>query len=136
MELKFLKEGTNIEEADGIEVEFVNINSSLQTLLIGLGVVKTNVGRVALTVYILKNVVTKLTIDGEEIDPKFMADRADLSDPGMVKVFFKIANLVMNQAMLGEGTKKKSEQPESPSEKEGSAQPVLDRGEEDLPKPV
>lgn len=136
MELKFLKEGDSIEEEDGVKVEFVNIDTSLQTFLIGLGVVKTNIGRVALTKYILKNLVTKLTIDGEEVDPKFMADRADLSNPGMAKTFFKITKLVMDSAVLGIETKKKSEQQESPSEKEGSVQPALDQGEEDLQDPA
>ena len=116
MELKFLKEGTTTKEEDGIEIEYGQITSSVQSLIITMGAVKTAPGRTALAAYIMKNILIKLTIDGEEIDPYKVATLSDLSDKDTVKTFFKISRLVLDALGLADDTKKKLEQPESPLE--------------------
>jgi hypothetical protein len=121
MELKFLKEGTTTKEENGIKIEFGQITSSVQSLLITMANVSTAPGRTALASYVIKNILTKLTIDGKEYDPHQVATMSDLSDPDTVATFFKISHLVMSGIILGMDTKKKSEQQESPSEQEETA---------------
>ena len=121
MELKFLKEGTTTKEEDGVKIEFGQITSSVQALLITMATVVTVPGKTAMAAYIIKNILTKLTLDGKDQDLTRVANSADISDKTTMDVFFKISRLVMSEIVLGYDTKKKSGQQQSPSEKEGTA---------------
>ena len=119
--MKFLKEEKNVKSKGDVKIEFSPLTSSIQASLITLAMDKSTVGRVKLSQLIMHNVVTKLEVKGEEFDPKHVADHADISDPATIDTFFIIASLVVEEALLNAPIKKKSLQPGSQLEKDGSA---------------
>jgi hypothetical protein len=122
--MKFLKEELNVKKKGEVEVEFNPLTSSIQASLITLAVDKSTIGRVKLAQLIMHNVITKLTIKNQEYDAKHVADHADISDAETVNVFFVIASLVMEEALLNAPIKKKSNPLGSQSEQESNASVV------------
>lgn len=116
--IKFLKEGVIKLEGHGVKIEFNQVNSSMQALLIAMAADKTSTGKTALSSLILKQIITKLEIEGVPYKPVDVATKADLSHPPTIDVFYRISSLVIDELMLGFETKKKSKQPDLPIEKE------------------
>lgn len=136
MELKFLKEGTTTKEEGEVKIEFCQISSSIQSLLISMGATKTPAGKTALSTYILKNIIANIKINGVSYLPFDVAERSDLSDPDTVKIFFQISRMVMSEIILDLETKKKSGEQELLKGKENPVKNAPEVSEESPQKLV
>ena len=116
--MKFLKETEIMKEKNGVKITFKGVTSSQQVALITMAMDNTLVGRVKLAELILKNIVETLEIDGEKHKPLTVANSSDLSDPATKDVYFLISALVMEETLLHAATKKKSGEPELPTDQE------------------
>lgn len=104
--MKFLKEEKNKKTKNNVYIEFDPLTTSQQASLVTLAVDTTTAGRVQLTKLILNNIITKIKIDHKEYKPGYIAENADISDPATVDVYFLIASMVMEEALLHAPKKK------------------------------
>lgn len=119
-----------------LAVHFPQVDSSTQALIIGK-VSQAGVDiqkKIALTVYLLRNVIEKVIVidDGseevfervsedDEKTLRYLSEQIDISHDPSVAVFFGMAQLVLDNIIIPQDAKKKSGQQDLPIEKGSSA---------------
>ena len=122
--MKFLKEQEITKSNKTTKIVFDQVTTSMQAKIIGLS---ATMNKVDLSLFLLKNIIKEIEINGESFDPTVVANQSDLSDAQTGEVIVGIQALVLGGILLSADTKKKSKQPERPSKKvktAGSAQGV------------
>ena len=130
-----------------VVVHFPQVDSSTQALIIGK-VSQAGVDiqkKIALTIYLLRNVIEKVIVidkkseevfervsENDEKTLRYLSDQIDVSHDPSVAVFFGIAQLVINNIIIPQDTKKKSGQQDLPIEKGSSAGDALKATEDAL----
>ena len=132
-----------------VAVHFPQVDSSTQALIIGrvsqagLDIQK----KVALTIYLLRNVIEKVVVDDgseapevferasedEEKTLRYLSEQIDTSHNSSVAVFFGISQLVLDNIIIPQDVKKKSGQQDLPIEKgsnAGGAQEAKEDGQQ------
>ena len=131
--IKLKKEEEQQEKICDISVLFDQVDSSTQALIIGK---QAQAGmdiqkKVDLTTFLLRNVITKIVVedeifertsDIEERTLRYFSECLDISHNPSVAVFFGITQLVLDNIILPQETKKKSGQLDLPIEKESGAE--------------
>ena len=121
-----------VEIVDGVIELVINpITTSVQGRLMefamGEQTVSKNVDR---TIYSLKNIIKKVTIEGKSYDPIELADNIDIGDRTSRDVFINIGMMVLSRAFMDDETEKKLEQPGKLGSSEGPASNAQDLSEE------
>jgi len=99
-----------IEDKDsGIVMELNAVTTSQQGKLVALGSVNNLGGRVELARYAMRELVKRLSIEGQDFNPAELADRADLGDPDTLNKFVMIGALAVEAAFPQQDEVKKSE---------------------------
>ena len=138
------KQGEERKEIGTLVVHFNQVDSSTQALILSKFKASTQ-SKVDLTIFLLKNVIEKVIVDGkifervsekEEDSLKYIAERSNLSDPDTVAFFFAIARFVIEKITLDPEEEKKSEQPGSLGTGEKAAGNAPEATEEGRQKPV
>jgi hypothetical protein len=120
--MKFLESKEISSEKDNIKVIFKPINAIHQSRLLGyqaelMNAIKSDdLGRniqvqMKTVVYALQEMVNKLFISDEELDPQEVADCADISDQDTFDVMKKLYEMVTSLLVEGETKKKSSSRP-------------------------
>ena len=120
--MKFLREEEITKSNKTTKIVFDQVTTSMQAKIIGLS---ATMNKVDLSLFLLKNIIKEIEINGKEYDPTEVAQTSDLSDAQTGEVIVGIQALVLGGILLSADTKKKSKQPERPSKKAktaGSAQ--------------
>ena len=92
--MKLLKEEVINLSEDGIEITTNPVTTTQQASLIDTLREGGASGKIAGVQYMLRNVVSKLVVNGEEYNPVDLARLADINDPGTVKKFLQIGIMV------------------------------------------
>lgn len=119
--LKFLNTQDIVLEEGPIKVVMNPVTTSAQAKLMELSLTGTVSEAVERTQYALKNIITKIEIEGKDYPPEALANTIDLGDRDSRDAFIKIGGMVVNAAFMGEAEEKKSEQPPKQGPSGGSA---------------
>ena len=119
--MKFLKEEEITKSNETTKVVFDQVSTSMQAKIIGLS---ASLNKVDLSLFLLKNIIKEIEINGKAFDPVHVANHSDLSDTQTGVVIVGIQALVIEGILISADTKKKSKQPEQPSEKDKTVEPV------------
>ena len=119
--MKFLKEEEITKGNEITKIVFDQVTTSMQAKIIGLSAA---MNKVDLSLWLLKNIIKEIEINGDEYDPITVAQTSDLSDAQTGEVIVGIQALVLEGILLSADTKKKSKQPERPSKRAKTAKPV------------
>lgn len=105
--MKFLKD-ERIEREDGeVKLTIKPVTTSQQARVIDMGALSGVSNRIALTNYCLKNIIEKISVSGEDIDPIKLAEHADLSDKDTMAVMIKIGQVTCDIVLPDGDTVKK-----------------------------
>ena len=125
--MKFLKEEEITKRNKTTKIVFDQVSTSIQSKIIGLS---ATLNKVDLSLWLLKNIIKEIEINGQEFDPVHVANQSDLSDKGTGEVIVGIQALVIEGILLSSDIKKKSKQPGQPSKKGKTAEPVREASQE------
>jgi hypothetical protein len=113
--VKFNKKYTLDERKDidlgGIKITYKPLTSAQQARLADLAYADGFAARYEQTKWCLLNVIGKVSVNGEEFDPKKMSDDVDYTDADTAVVFSRIGMMVYHDAFASEEDAKKSSQP-------------------------
>jgi hypothetical protein len=97
--MKFLLD-ERIERQDGeIRLTIKPVTTSLQVRVIDMAAMAGMANRIALSHFCLKNIIEKISVNGEDMDPARLAEHADLSDHDTLMVMIKIGQVVCDAAL-------------------------------------
>ena len=82
-------------EDGGIVLDIAVVNTATQARMSDLSLDNTIEGRIKLVGYMLRNVITAVTVDGVNYVPIELATKADISDPATLRTFMKIGAMVI-----------------------------------------
>jgi GTPase SAR1 family protein len=119
--MKFLKEQEITKSNKTTKIVFDQVTTSIQAKIIGLS---ATLNKVDLSLWLLKNIIKEIEINGQDYPPVDVANTSDLSDAATGEVIVGIQALVLEGILLSADAKKKSKQPEQPSKKGKTAEPV------------
>ena len=112
--MKFLQNDTQCYTEGSMSIWVKRVTTAQQSVLMSMAR-GNDVGAVVdTTIWILKNLTNKVTIEGKQYDPLEVAEKSDLSDQGTMQVFVSLGSVVMEGIFSeAEQAKKKPLPPQS-----------------------
>ncbi|MDX8383706.1 MAG: hypothetical protein R8M45_06465 [Ghiorsea sp.] len=108
--MKFLQDKADILADGDVSIKTNPITVKVQAAIMSRAVEGTMEGQIGLADYLLRNVITAVTVSGTEYDPVRIADSANLTDDDTLKVLIQLVALVIDNLLIQETVKKKSKQ--------------------------